>query len=150
LATAALELCREDDLTEIGLSPAAAATIAGHVRRRRQSRAGRQSRAELVRQAAAAAAAEQVVARQEVAWAAAQAEVAAAAAAAAHPVQPEEPESEPPSGPMAAFDEAAVLAWVGSVRGLTAAQRAAARERMAEDEYDGEELAVAKTKSLLR
>jgi hypothetical protein len=38
---------------------------------------------------------------------------------------------------MAGFDEAAVLAWLGTVPGLTAAQRAAAAEEMAEDEYDG-------------
>ena len=62
----------------------------------------------------------------------------------------EEPEPESPPGPMAEFDEAAVLAWVAGVPGLTAAQRAAALERMEEDEYDGTELAVAKAKSLLR
>jgi hypothetical protein len=62
----------------------------------------------------------------------------------------EEPELESPSGPMAEFDEAAVLAWVAGVPGLTVAQQAAALERMEEDEYDGTELAVAKAKSLLR
>ena len=61
-----------------------------------------------------------------------------------------EPEPEPPSGPMASFDEAVVLAWLGTVPGLTAAQLTAARARMAEDEYDGGELANAKPKSLLR
>jgi hypothetical protein len=66
--------------------------------------------------------------------------------------QPEvlEPELQPPPGPMVEFDEAAVLVWVAAVPGLTAAQRAAALERMEEDEYDGTELAVAKAKSLLR
>ena len=61
-----------------------------------------------------------------------------------------EPESEPPLGPMAEFDEAAVLAWLDSVPGLTAAQRAAARALMEEDEYDGADLAVAKPKRLLK
>jgi hypothetical protein len=61
-----------------------------------------------------------------------------------------EPEPEPPSGPMAGFDEAAVLAWLGSVPGLTAAQRAAAAEEMAEDEYDGDALVHVKPKTLLR
>jgi hypothetical protein len=61
-----------------------------------------------------------------------------------------EPEPGSPSGPMAEFDEAAVLAWVTAVPVLTAAQRAAALERMEEDEYDGGELAMAKAKSLLR
>jgi hypothetical protein len=51
---------------------------------------------------------------------------------------------------MAGFDEAAVLAWLGSVPGLTAVQLAAAAEEMAEDEYDGGALANAKPKSLLR
>jgi hypothetical protein len=66
--------------------------------------------------------------------------------------QPEvlEPQPPPPPGPMAEFDEAAVLAGVAAVPALTAAQRAAALERMEEDEYDGTELAVAKAKSLLR
>ena len=46
---------------------------------------------------------------------------------------------EPPSGPMAGFDEAAVLAWLGSVPGLTAEQRAAGDERMAaEGDFDGD------------
>jgi hypothetical protein len=61
-----------------------------------------------------------------------------------------EPEPEPPLGPMAEFDEAAVLAWLSAVPGLTAAQRLAARERMEEDEYDGADLAVAKPKRLLK
>ena len=69
-----------------------------------------------------------------------------------------EPESEPepelelelPSGPMVEFDEAAVLAWLGTVPGLTAAQRAAVLERVAEEEYDGEELAAVKPKRLLK
>ena len=66
-------------------------------------------------------------------------------------LEPEpEPEPEPPSGPMAGFDEAAVLAWLGSVPGLTAAQRAAAAEEMAEDEYDGDALVHVKPKTLLR
>jgi hypothetical protein len=43
-----------------------------------------------------------------------------------------------------------VLAWVAAVPQLTVVQRAAALERMEEDEYDGTELAVAKAKSLLR
>jgi hypothetical protein len=51
---------------------------------------------------------------------------------------------------MAELDEAAVLAWVTTVPGLTAEQRAAVLERMEEDEYDGGELAMAKAKSLLR
>ena len=38
---------------------------------------------------------------------------------------------------MAEFDEAAVLAWVDVVPGLTVAQRAAARGRVEEDAYDG-------------
>jgi hypothetical protein len=61
-----------------------------------------------------------------------------------------EPEPEPPLGPMAEFDEAAVLAWLSAVPGLTAAQRLAAQERMEEDEYDGADLAVAKPKRLLK
>ena len=59
-------------------------------------------------------------------------------------------EPQPPPGPMVEFDEAAVLAWVAAVPGLTAAQRAAALEQMEEDEYDGGALAMAKAKSLLR
>jgi hypothetical protein len=51
---------------------------------------------------------------------------------------------------MAEFDEAVVLAWLASVPGLTAAQRAAALERVAEEEYDGKELAAAKPKRLLK
>ena len=62
----------------------------------------------------------------------------------------EEPELESPSGPMAEFDEAAVLAWVAGVPGLTVAQRAGALERVAEEEYDGEELAAVKPKRLLK
>jgi hypothetical protein len=64
-------------------------------------------------------------------------------------VEPELHEPEPPSGPMAGFDEEAVLAWLGTVPGLTAAQRAAAAHIMAEDEYEGAELAVVKPKTLL-
>jgi hypothetical protein len=62
----------------------------------------------------------------------------------------EEPQPQPPPGPMAEFDEAAVLAWVAAVPGLTAAQRAAALERVAEEEYDGDELAAVKPKRLLK
>jgi hypothetical protein len=62
----------------------------------------------------------------------------------------EEPEPESPPGPIVEFDEAAVLAWVAGVPGLTAAQRAAALERVEEEEYDGEDLAAARPKSLLR
>jgi hypothetical protein len=51
---------------------------------------------------------------------------------------------------MAAFNAAAVLAWLYSVPGLTAAQRAAAAEIMAEDEYEGAELATVKPKTLAR
>ena len=61
-----------------------------------------------------------------------------------------EPEPEPPSGPMAGFDEAAVLSWLGTVPGLTAAQQVAAAEEMAEDEYDGDALVHVKPKTLLR
>jgi hypothetical protein len=57
---------------------------------------------------------------------------------------------EPPSGPMAEFDEAAVLAWLGSVPGLTRAQQAAAAAEMAEDEYDGPLLAAVTIKNLRR
>ena len=59
-------------------------------------------------------------------------------------------EPEPPSGPMAEFDEAAVLAWLGSVPGLTAAQRVAAAAEMAEDEYSGQMLIGTTAKSLRR
>jgi hypothetical protein len=51
---------------------------------------------------------------------------------------------------MVEFDEAAVLAWLGTVPGLTAAQRAAAAEMMAEDEYDGPQLAGVTAKALGR
>jgi hypothetical protein len=61
-----------------------------------------------------------------------------------------EPAAEPPSGPMAAFDEVAVLAWLGTVPGLTAAEQAATVEMIAEDEYDGSDLAVVKAKMLRR
>jgi ankyrin repeat protein len=66
--------------------------------------------------------------------------------------EPEEPEPEPeaPSGPMAEFDEAAVLAWLAMVPGLTAAQLAATVEEMAEDEYNGQTLIGATAKSLWR
>jgi hypothetical protein len=36
--------------------------------------------------------------------------------------EPDEPEAEAPSVPMAEFDEAAVLVWLGTVPGLMAAQ----------------------------
>jgi hypothetical protein len=61
-----------------------------------------------------------------------------------------EPEPEPPSGPMAEFDEAAVLAWVGSVPGLTVIQHAAVAAMMAEEEYDGDDLVHAKAKTMRR
>jgi hypothetical protein len=61
-----------------------------------------------------------------------------------------EQELEPPSGPMVEFDTAAVLAWVGLVPGLTVAQRTAATMIMAEDEYEGAELATVKPKTLRR
>jgi hypothetical protein len=48
-------------------------------------------------------------------------------------------EPEPPAGPMAEFDEAAVLAWLGTVPGLTAAQRVAAAAEMVADEHNGSE-----------
>ena len=50
------------------------------------------------------------------------------------PDEPEldESEPEPPSGPMAEFDEAAVLAWLGTVPGLTAAQRSSVAQIMAQ------------------
>jgi hypothetical protein len=51
---------------------------------------------------------------------------------------------------MVGFDQAAALAWVGSVVGLTAAQRVALWARMEEDEYDGADLALAKPKRLLK
>ena len=38
--------------------------------------------------------------------------------------------------PMERFDEAAVQRWLGTVPGLAAAQLAAARKEMAEDEYE--------------
>ena len=65
-------------------------------------------------------------------------------------LSPDEPEPEPPFGPMAGFDERAVQRWLGSVPGLTAAQRAAAAERTGEDEYDGPLLLAATTKTLGR
>jgi hypothetical protein len=61
-----------------------------------------------------------------------------------------EPPVELPSGPMTAFDEAAVLAWLGTVPGLTVAERAAAHGEMAEDEYDGPLLAIVTSKTLRR
>jgi hypothetical protein len=64
--------------------------------------------------------------------------------------EPDEPEPEPPPGLMASFDEAAVLAWLGTVPGLTAAERAAAVEMIAEDEYDGSALAAVTAKMLGR
>jgi hypothetical protein len=48
-----------------------------------------------------------------------------------------EPLPQPPPGPMADFDEAAVLAWLATLPGLTAAQLAATAQEMAEDECDG-------------
>jgi hypothetical protein len=62
----------------------------------------------------------------------------------------DKPELEPPSGLMASFDEAAVLAWLATVPGLTAAERAAAVEMIAEDEYDGSALAAVTAKMLGR
>jgi hypothetical protein len=61
-----------------------------------------------------------------------------------------EPPAELPSGPMAAFDEAAVLVWLGTVPGLTVAQRAAVAAEMAEDEYSGQMLIWTTAKSLRR
>jgi hypothetical protein len=51
---------------------------------------------------------------------------------------------------MAEFDEAAVLAWLATVPGLTAAQRATVAEMMAEDEYNGPQLAGVTAKALGR
>jgi hypothetical protein len=51
---------------------------------------------------------------------------------------------------MASFDEAAVLAWLGTVPGLTTAERAAAAEMIAEDEYDGSALVGVTAKMLER
>ena len=62
----------------------------------------------------------------------------------------DEPELEPPSGLMASFDEAAVLAWLGTVPGLTTVERAAAAEMIAEDEYDGSALVGVTAKMLER
>jgi hypothetical protein len=62
----------------------------------------------------------------------------------------DEPEPAAPSGPIVGFDEAAVLAWLGSVPGLSAAQRAAVAEMMAEDEYNGPQLAAVAAKALGR
>jgi hypothetical protein len=53
-------------------------------------------------------------------------------------------------GPMAEFDEAAVLAWLGTVPGLTAAQGAAAAAEKAEDENSGQMLIGTTAKSLRR
>jgi hypothetical protein len=61
-----------------------------------------------------------------------------------------EPEPEAPRGPMAEFDEAAVLVWLSRVPGLTAAQLADVSDIMAEDEYDGYHLVGATTKTLRR
>ena len=52
--------------------------------------------------------------------------------------------------PMVEFDEAAVLAWLGTVPGLTAQQRAAAAAEMAEAEYNGPHIFHATAKSLQR
>jgi hypothetical protein len=51
---------------------------------------------------------------------------------------------------MAEFDEAAVLAWLGTVPALTAAQWTAAAAEMAEDEFNGPHLFHATAKSLRR
>jgi hypothetical protein len=61
-----------------------------------------------------------------------------------------EPEPEPPPGPMVGFDEVAVQAWNGTEPGLTSAQRVAAAEEMAEDEYNGQTLIGTTAKSLRR
>jgi hypothetical protein len=61
-----------------------------------------------------------------------------------------EPELEVPSAAMVEFDEAAVLAWVGSVPGLTVAQSAAVAAMMAEEEYEGAELAAVTARMLRR
>jgi hypothetical protein len=63
-----------------------------------------------------------------------------------------EPATEPgaPSGPMVEFDEADVLAWLGSVPGLTVAHRVVVAEMMVEDEYDGAVLVGANCKTLGR
>jgi hypothetical protein len=51
---------------------------------------------------------------------------------------------------MVEFDEAAVLAWLATVPGLTAAQRVAAAAEMAEDEHNGSDLFHATAKTLRR
>ena len=51
-----------------------------------------------------------------------------------------EPEEEPLAGPMAEFGEAEVQRWLGTVDGLTAEQLQRVRAKLAEEEYDGEEL----------
>jgi hypothetical protein len=49
-------------------------------------------------------------------------------------------EEEPLAGPMAEFGEAKVQRWLGTVDGLTAEQLQRVRAKLAEEEYDGEEL----------
>jgi hypothetical protein len=61
-----------------------------------------------------------------------------------------EPEPEAPPGPMAEFDEVAVLVWLSRVPGLTAAQLADVNDIMADAEYEGAELVGLTVKSLRR
>ena len=60
------------------------------------------------------------------------------------------PEPEAPRGPMAEFDEAAVLVWLSRVPGLTAAQLADVNDIMVDAEYEGAELVSFTAKSLRR
>ena len=66
----------------------------------------------------------------------------------------DEPEADEPEVeqlvPMEEFDEAAVQRWLGTVLGLTAAQLAAARIEMVEDEYKGVDLISLTVKKLHR
>jgi hypothetical protein len=128
VAAAALSISRVADLTEIGLSPAAAATIALHFGNADvDGTVGPELELELDPELEL----ELLEPEQELKL-------------------DDEPEPEVPSGPMAGFDQAAVLAWVGTVAGLTAAQRTAAVSMMAEDEYDGSDLSRATAKHLRR
>jgi ankyrin repeat protein len=66
------------------------------------------------------------------------------------PEQKPEPKPTPLTGPMAAFGEAEVQRWLGTVPGLTPAQLASIRAKLAAEEYDGEELVNAKSPKTFR
>jgi hypothetical protein len=123
-----LQISTAADLKEIGLPPAAAAVIVAHFKPPPEPEAQGVPEPEGDEPEGDEPEAEELKAEE---------------------LEAEEPEAEE-LVPMEEFDEAAVQRWLGTVLGLTAAQLAASRIEMAEDEYDGKQLVAATAKNLRR